>query len=271
MSIIQLQHASGANVKIHPQGAHITSWQTADGVERLFLSKRAEFRPGVAVRGGVPIVFPQFAALGSLPKHGFARTTQWRKVDSGAQTESDTATFVLSYSPETLAIWPYRFSLRYQVSLGDDELRMQLMVVNDDMQAFAFTAALHTYLRVVDIAAVSVHGLRGCRFRDSAHGNTEHVEHADVVRFAGETDRIYFSTSQPIVVNEPGQRSMRCSAQGFGDTVVWNPGSSLSQKLPDMEDDGYRRMVCIEAAAIEPPVTVLPGGQWQGSQTLKVI
>lgn len=268
MSTVILQHASGATAQIHHQGAHVASWKTADGQERLFLSERAEFKPGVAIRGGVPIIFPQFAALGPLPKHGFARTLAWQF--NAADSTSDIATFTLTYSPETLAVWPFRFAAIYQVKLDKDQLNMQLSVKNEDEKEFSFMAALHTYLRVADINGVSIHGLRGCRYRDSANGNVEHVESNDSITFTGnEVDRVYFSTPSPIVVNEP-KHTLHCSAQGFIDTVVWNPGAVLSKKLTDMDDDGYRCMVCVEAATIGQPVLLSPAQQWQGAQSIVV-
>lgn len=265
MNTVDLQHASGATAQIHHHGAHLTSWKTADGTERLFLSERAEFKPGTAIRGGVPIIFPQFAALGPLPKHGFARTMLW-SFDADGSTD-DVATFRLNDSSQTIAIWPFRFTLIYQVTLGVDELRMQLTVCNEDDKPFAFTAALHTYLRVADINNVSLLGLRNSHYRDSANGNVEHVELAEEVAFAGELDRIYMSTPSPVYVSEPGN-TLQCAAQGFNDTVVWNPGALLSQKLPDMNDDGYRHMVCVEAAVIASPVSLAPAEQWQGTQIL---
>ena len=63
----------GARAEITPYGAHVTSWVTPDGRERLFLSRATSFSPGSAIRGGVPVVFPQFARRGPLRPHGFAR------------------------------------------------------------------------------------------------------------------------------------------------------------------------------------------------------
>ena len=43
----------------------------------LFLSKDAVFNASKAIRGGIPICWPQFGPRGNLPAHGFARTTAW--------------------------------------------------------------------------------------------------------------------------------------------------------------------------------------------------
>ena len=267
MSIVNLRHATGATVQIHAHGAHITSWKTADGRERLFLSERADFKPGAAIRGGVPIIFPQFAALGPLPKHGFARTLPWKS--ESTSTSASTATFTLSQSPQTQSIWPHSFMAIYQVTLGVDELRMQLDIRNDDDRDFSFTSALHTYLRVTDIGTTSIQGLQGLRYRDSANGNTEHIEANDAICFAGEVDRIYFESSAPVLMNDSAH-TIQSSAQGFADTVIWNPGAILSKKLVDMDDDGYLHMVCVEAAAIASPIKLAPGEQWQGTQVMTV-
>lgn len=264
MNTVELRHSSGATALVHIHGAHITSWKTSDGVERLFLSKRAEFKAGAAIRGGVPIIFPQFAALGSLPKHGFARISTWHLRDN---TSLDTVTFELKDSAETRAIWPFKFVASYQVWLGKDQLKMQLNVKNVDDKPFSFTAALHTYLRTNDIDAVAVSGLQGLHYRDSANGNAEHIENNEAVRFAGEVDRIYFATSNPVLMQDT-EHVVQCKAEGFSDTVIWNPGEALSKKLTDMDDDGYKNMVCIEAAAIASPVKLAPDDTWQGAQVL---
>jgi glucose-6-phosphate 1-epimerase len=55
---------------------------------------------------------------------------------------------------------------------------------------------------------------------------------------------------------------------GFEDVVVWNPWSERAAALPDLPDDDWRRMLCIEAARIGRPIRLAPGAHWQGSQTL---
>jgi len=48
----------------------------------MFVSKNAIFQPPKAIRGGVPVCFPQFGQLGPLGQHGFARNTAFEVVDS---------------------------------------------------------------------------------------------------------------------------------------------------------------------------------------------
>lgn len=47
------------------------------------MSKNAVFAPPKAIRGGVPVCFPQFSNFGPLgQQHGFVRNKQWRLVES---------------------------------------------------------------------------------------------------------------------------------------------------------------------------------------------
>ena len=75
-----LSNSDGARAEIYLHGAHVTSWLPAGGEEQLYLSAASEFRDGAAIRGGVPVVFPQFSSGGPLPKHGFARNLAWELI-----------------------------------------------------------------------------------------------------------------------------------------------------------------------------------------------
>jgi len=54
-------------------------------------------------------------------------------------------------------------------------------------------------------------------------------------------------------------------------TVVWNPWDKRAKAMSDFGDDEYKRMVCVEAAAIEKPVTLKPGEEWTGKLELSAV
>lgn len=257
----------GARAVVCLHGAHVVSWVPAgEEGDRLFLSSRSEFRDGTAIRGGVPISFPQFATQGPLPKHGFARVTAWDLVSAQPGGASPSATFRLADSPETRAIWPYPFIAEATVRVGGASLSIEFAVTNTGAEPFSFTAALHTYLRVADVRNAALAGLRGTRYRDKAEGEMP-VESEAELRIDGEVDRVYRDAPRSVEVREDG-RVLEVASTGFPDTVVWNPGAEAAAKLPDMELDGHLRMLCVEAAAAGSPVHLAPGERWSGSQTL---
>jgi glucose-6-phosphate 1-epimerase len=56
----------------------------------------------------------------------------------------------------------------------------------------------------------------------------------------------------------------------WANTVVWNPGPALCAQLADMPSDGWRQMLCVEAAQVFDPITVPPGECWEGWQHLEL-
>ncbi len=136
---IVLESPGGARATVTEHGAHVLSWTPAAGDERLFLSARSRFGDGASIRGGIPVIFPQFAAFGPLPKHGFARTRPWTTL----HVSPDSATFELSADAATRAIWPHEFAARVVVRVDDASVAVTLTVENRDPAAFSFAAALH--------------------------------------------------------------------------------------------------------------------------------
>jgi glucose-6-phosphate 1-epimerase len=266
MTIHTLTTSDGASCQIHSDGANITSWIPAGGVERLFLSPRSAFGPGAAIRGGVPVIFPQFAARGPYSRHGFARRSVWTAL-GGEMFEVGRGRFELRESAATLAEWPFAFHCELEVLLGGRELEIRLRVENSGERPFSFSAALHTYFTVENLAAACLLGLEGARYLDSAAGERVAVQAESELAFAGEVDRIYPDAPGRLTLRE-ANRSLTIAQRGFSDTVVWNPGEGKGGDLTDLEPGGWRKFVCVEAALIDPPVTLGPGGDWSGSQLL---
>lgn len=266
---LALAAADGARAEVYLHGAHVTSWIPAgDRTDRLFLSARSRFGPGEAIRGGIPVCFPQFAAQGPLPNHGFARVSAWALVRAG-QTGAGAAQAVLRLgdSTATRAQWPHAFALELTVTVSGRTLELALAVSNTGTAAFEFTGALHTYLRVADVRRAVVRGLRNARYRDKVLATDGNLESGAALAFDREIDRVYYAAPHDLAAQEPG-RGVAVRAHGFPDTVVWNPGPQRGAGLGDLEEDGYLRMLCVEAAISRAPISVEPGRRWQGAQTL---
>ena len=261
-----LYSADGAKAEIALNGAHVTSWIPQEVGEQLFLSQNSDVKAGASIRGGVPVIFPQFAALGNLPKHGFARNQLWHLRQSD---QPDRAVFELRDNDETRAIWPHAFLAEITVAISGLALEVELAVTNTGTTPFDFTAALHTYLRVDDIAATRLLGLQGTTYRDSATCTNGCVEKDDECAIVGQVDRIYFNAPNMLTVKR-NNHSILVQSIGFPDAVVWNPGPELSAAMADMEPQGYQRMLCVEAANIGNPVVLQSGQRWSAAQRLLV-
>ena len=265
---VRLRHPGGDTALVALQGGQVLSW-VAGGTERLYLSPNAVMDGKTAIRGGVPVCFPQFNQRGPLVKHGFARNMPWAAGDGPVDGESTSAVFTLVSSEATRALWPHDFVARLAVRLSAGGLRLDFSVDNAGEAALEFTLALHTYIRVAEIGGVRLQGLSGRPVWDSVADT--HAEQFGDVRFEREFDCVYQAAAQPLTLRDGAQTLRIAQSANFGQTVVWNPGEALCAKLADMPADGYRHMLCVEAAQIDAPVAVAAGGHWAGWQQLSAV
>lgn len=263
-----LRLPQGDQVRVLQHGAHVVSW-VAGGRERFFLSPQARLDGRSAIRGGVPVCFPQFNQRGPLPKHGFARNLPW-EVDGPAICTSEAAslTLCLRDSEATRVHWPQAFEARLRLDLSPGSLQITLSVRNTDTQPLDFSGALHSYLAVDEIAEATLEGLQGQAEWDAVRDH--HGEAVEVLHFDGEFDRVYIAAARPLRLRERGQALEIAQSPSWAQTVVWNPGAALCATLTDMPVDGHRHMLCVEAAQVLAPIRVQAGAAWSGWQRLTV-
>lgn len=264
---VGLSLPSGDRAWISLHGAQVLSWVSGSR-EHLYLSPRSRFGPADAIRGGVPVCFPQFNQRGTLPKHGFARTQAWVLAEQQSSASRAQATLRLLPDATTADLWPHPFEARVTVTLTPGALSVGLAVDNTGETPLAFGGALHTYLAVDDVAQCTLEGLQGqpewdalldCRGTATAQ-----------LAFAEAFDRVYAASGRPLTLREPGRQLTIEQSDSWADTVVWNPGEVLGSQLTDMPAQGYRHMLCVEAAQVHHPVVLHPGATWQGWQRLSV-
>ncbi|MEP6721703.1 MAG: D-hexose-6-phosphate mutarotase [Variovorax sp.] len=263
---LALTPPEGGRAVVSLHGAQLLSWTTADGVERIYLSPDALFDGRGAIRGGVPVCWPQFNQRGALPKHGFARNLPWQAMPGN----EGQLVLALRDDEATRALWPHAFRLQLTVALAPRQLQATIDVTNTGGAPMSFALALHSYLRVDDIAQARLQGLQGANRWDAVRDD-RHVEMAEALRFDAEFDSVYAAPSGPLKLVQPSGTLQIVQSAGCTETVVWNPGAALSAKLADLPDDGWRHMLCVEAARIDENVLLAPGAQWQAWQQFTVL
>lgn len=260
---VDLQHASGACAEIYLHGAHVTSWKPAQGREVFFVSCASKFQDGVPIRGGIPVIFPQFGD-GALPKHGLVRTRDWQVARTTLGADGEVLiTLRLEDDAQTRALWPHQFCLQLTVLLGP-VLTIEFVVKNTGLAPFPFQTALHTYFQVADISQTGLFGLQGAAFEDFLQAGPT-VETREVITVDREIDRIYVNAPDRVVLDDRGnQRKITIEKSGMNAMVVWNPWIEKARQLKDLGDDEYRRMVCVETVNMHVPAVLAPGAQWSG-------
>lgn len=265
-----VREAGGHELEIYLHGATVTSWHGPEVGELLFASAQALFLPGKAIRGGIPLVFPQFAGDGPLPSHGIARTAAWQFVRAEELPTKETRVILgLHSTPESRAIWDHEFALEYEIRLGRD-LQTILRVANpDSTQSLEFQNAFHTYFAVSEIGAVTVSGLGGLDYLDNMKRRERGHDARGSVTIDGEVDRVYLAAPDTIeIYDRAAERTLTLTKQGMSDAVLWNPWIAKSQSLTDLGDDEYRRFVCLEFGNISERVAIAPLGSAVMSQRM---
>ncbi|MGV1003299.1 MAG: hypothetical protein ACOYEV_00740 [Candidatus Nanopelagicales bacterium] len=256
-------------IRICPRGGHLMSW-VAGGADRFWMSELSRCGDSAALRGGVPILFPQFSTFGPLAKHGFARTSNWLVESSGTTAGRATAALVLHDAAVTRSVWPNQFELRLEVSASADTLEMALTATNLDDYEATFTAGLHNYFAVRDPGARIV-GLAGCQSWDQLARPDHPLPRIPVTEEAldpRETrDLIVYDVPGEVVLEDAELGRLSLTATGFPERVIWNPGPN--HYLPDVRPGAEADWVCIEPAALTP-VELGAGESWTGTQTVSV-
>jgi glucose-6-phosphate 1-epimerase len=263
---VALQSSDGARATILLHGGHLVSWSPAGGEERLYLSPTSQYGEGQAVRGGVPVIFPQFSSRGTLPRHGLLRTRGWQLADTTSHGQHAQAVLRFVADDATRALWPHEFEAEITVSVIGQQLDLEFAVTNTGDAPFDFTVALHTYLRTNDVLKAQLEGLQGVKFEDNTTGQWQQ-QWGDVTQVVGEVDRLYHDTAGPLTLRELGRKLLITHAD-FTDVVVWNPGAEKAAQLNDLPDADWQRFLCVEAARVIDPVTLPPGEEWAAMQTL---
>lgn len=255
---LQLLHIENkvCNGIIALQGAHVLSWVPLSGAEMIWVSEASAYEAGKAIRGGIPVCWPWFGPKANKSSHGFARTNAW-KVDE-VKEDANQTTVSLSLPVDILLqhVEYAHLALSINISFGE-QLTVSLSTTNKGQEAVSLSEALHTYFKIHDVEHIKISGLDNATYTDKLNQFSKHTQVGDIIIDKG-TDRVYHSNKDIVLQNTDNNKIINITAQGSQETVVWNPWVKQTGKMIDMTPNGYRTMVCIEAANVTP-ILISPG------------
>lgn len=189
-------------------------------------------------RGGIPVLFPSPGRLkadlfeaegryGSLKNHGFARDLPFSVV----ARERSKVTMRLESNDETLAHFPWKFSLEIALSLEPTALVYHVTVKNEDAETMPCGFGLHPYFAVRDKA-----GARARTLATHAWDNKtkRHVDVPQPVDFGGPEVDLHLLDHWPrhLDLDAEGATVRVTASDAFRTWVLWT--------LPE------RAFVCVE-------------------------
>jgi len=165
-----------ANALISIYGAQVLSYQPKNQADLLFVSDKAYFEHGKAIKGGIPICWPWFGQdqekVGTQ-MHGFARNMLWELEDTSKSKNGETSVLLsLKETEKTQQLWSHVFQLKLKIKVGKT-LSLSLQTKNTGDSSFVITQALHAYFAIDDIYQTTVKGLDEVAYLDKVGGKTE--------------------------------------------------------------------------------------------------
>jgi glucose-6-phosphate 1-epimerase len=265
--------SAAASGEIYLHGAHLTSWIPTGAEEVIFLSSKAQFQDGKAIRGGVPICSPWFNAKAGDPKapsHGFVRTKAWELESILHEGNAISVTLSTANDHATQLLWPHDFRAVQRITIGT-ALQMEFTTTNTGAAPLTFEAALHSYYRVGDVRQVRITGLDGTSYLDNTDGNREKLQQGDNL-FAQRTDNAYLNTQSEVeIVDLSLSRRLIVSKHNSSSTVVWNPWDELARGMSDLGEGEWPHFVCVETANVRAnAITLKPGEQHTMTATVEL-
>lgn len=231
-----------AECKISLFGANIVSYRPKNQEQDVFwLADLNKFDNVQAIRGGVPVCWPRFAEEArnnELPRHGFARLSNWT-VKNICVDES-------KMEVELALVPDKKFNLDVTANLFikiTDKLEYYLETTNNGDNAFEFSEALHAYFNIGALDDIEIKGLANHQYKNSLDGKTytqqENLKIKDVF------DSAFINHTATVeIADSKLNRIISIQKSGSNTTVVWNPNKDLAE----MSEGQYKKFVCIEPA-----------------------
>lgn len=237
------------------QGAQLLRTGALGFPELLYLSEMS----GSPRRGGVPVLFPQFATDGPLKKHGFARDMKWKCISEVNSSNAIQTCYELNIDSDNPYGWGHNAKLSLTTVVGNGAFTQELIVRNTGNEKFSWTGGLHPYFLVEDFKSVRMSGLENVPFHDRL-GSVD--AEGSLIKFFDGCELLYSSAPEVQFFN--GKHALKIQTAGFDQWMIWNPGKVASERMMDVQEQDWQRFLCIEPICLENPIKLEPGKAFVG-------
>lgn len=244
-----------AECKISLWGGHIISYRPKTEEHDVFwMGDLNKFDNISAIRGGVPICWPRFAAEklnDHFPRHGFARISDWhiKKIN----VDDNKIEVDLSLTPEEKYNANIHANLFIKIT---DKLECSLETINLDNKEFVFSEALHAYFNVGERDETIIRGLSGYQYKSALDGKIYTLEKDLMIK--SEFDAAFINHTGSIEIEDKKfNRTIHLDKIGSNNTIVWNPNKDLAE----MSLGQYKNFICVEPANQGDTFITLPPQQ----------
>ena len=227
-------------------GAQVMTYRATGHGPVLFLSDKAIYESGAAIRGGIPLCWPWFGRRNGVPAHGFARTSMWKILSTSYCDESVELVLGMTDTPDSKELFPYSFAVQLRINLGQS-LELELITRNAGIAPLPLSPAFHPYFRVMRVGEIAIRDIDTGKYenlRDSSTGTISgEVRINDAIDMLVYTPRNHAEIFDPVL-----SRKIDVTFSGSKSIVIWNPGEAAAKEMIDLDDEAYLRFVCVEPA-----------------------
>ena len=271
MDAVRLRYGQ-AQVQLYLQGAHVTEYCPKNEENVLWLSDSANFLPGKAIRGGIPLCWPWFGASpdADKPQHGFARYSKFEIVDQ--QIKDNYVAVVLSLDTKSLGDRHEYDGLDFELEVRlSDSLWMEMRTTNQSNNIYKINDCFHNYFSIPDIGQVRIPQLENLIYLDKVQGFKQ-CEQRVSFSVGQEVDRVYRGVGETVRVLASNESQIDIQTWGLENLVVWNPWSEKAEQMSDFDDLGYQQMICVEPAnATYGSIVIPPSATHRSGQQIRLL
>ncbi len=229
----------------------------------LYFSSLNQIESRSPLRGGIPVIFPQFANCGNIKKHGFVRDYNWKLVNENKIQDKHFVEYEYQINEIDFPEWKHSAKLNLKAFVIDNIFKISIHILNNGKSSFEFTGGIHPYFKIQSRSSIKLKGLEFCNFEDSFPEIQFNLLGENLI------ERLYFENNDIYFYN--GFSNLLIKSTGFQNWMIWNPGKQGAKKIHDLPDDDWDKFLCIEPIVKNKPVLLNPNDKFKGKLVVEFL